>query len=443
MQKKTDSSIDLQYQNAVHSLVHSFRKNKIANVVSSAGNFELVNRTTLEWHKNAVYKLRCELGELADLMDSTNEDSNDYKELLKRKTALRAEIQALKPQDRSTPGFVFASGGCKRIYSTTAGDVIALPNLDNFIDAYSARTNFNFVYDNWQRVVADEMQMTTALAGLGLETQTLREVTLSHEGHQLSALVMPSFQKLAIEGIQARDKKNEDCFGSSMLFARLDNVTDEKHLKGLIKKPCDDIIQLLTHGIILPSDSFNLVIKDSADTPEHDRAAPQLYSDLNQRVSLFFYDFSDKESSLRPRVEWKFANDSFADETKLRGYANEYLESAIQAIAAALTPVEIDAICKDLGVTPSKLTVDRLIKTQFSPLKEELVEHIVSQTRAQLSSRFAHETIDLEVPVISTEKLARKTETLSKIGLFKEPTLTPISEEKIDSKVDGAKIIVS
>ncbi|MBX3709192.1 MAG: hypothetical protein KIT56_09600, partial [Gammaproteobacteria bacterium] len=149
--------------------------------------------------------------------------------------------------------------------------------------------------------------------------------------------------------------------------------------------PCNEIALLIIHGIKLSLDSFNIVIKDTENTPKYNIDEPALFSERQQNIHLLFYDFTSKTTPLSPHIQWKSKDSFFSSQSEMKARANCFLEHARKAITSALTSHEIETISQELKfTTPNKYAVGKIITDVFMQVKSELIDTVMSKVFYQL-----------------------------------------------------------
>ncbi|MBX3709984.1 MAG: hypothetical protein KIT56_11380, partial [Gammaproteobacteria bacterium] len=218
----------IKYANFFHYLIDLFSIQSFAIIQLNGTFIQLHNFTTQEKYRREKNLLRIQLGDLMDEMNEIDEKDKNHIRLQQKIEKIRKKIQSLPLLDTNSQGFAIAHGGCKKVYAISASHVIALPNLDTYLDYARSTQDYTAELKNWHRIVDEEIFMATKLQKLKLETQQQSKIVINYKHHHLPALMMPNFHWLAKEqGYQVRDYKNEYCFGSSMLFGSCKNITKE------------------------------------------------------------------------------------------------------------------------------------------------------------------------------------------------------------------------
>lgn len=174
-----------------------------------------------------------------------------------------------------------AGGGSKLIFDLGNGYVLGKYN--------STGLSIELLTDN-------EIKIAEKINTVGLRTQKFEKVIANINGVTCPALLMPSFKKLTRNGQQVCDIKNPSHrLGESFVFGNLDNVRSLDHWQHIFKYITPEIAIYLINNLCLSNDSFNLVIEDSENTSAlKDKCSSRLFTDLNQALHLYFFDFNDK-----------------------------------------------------------------------------------------------------------------------------------------------------
>jgi len=239
-------------------------------------------------------------------------------------------------------------GGSKNIYDIGNGYVAALPNGQS--------------REVWKRMVEEEVSMAKRVRAAGLRSQQYERVTLIIEGEPepILAIKMPSFSTLLNKGIQVRDAKRPRTkyiperrkeipvntgYGSSRIFDSQEKVSSPDHWRRIFRDITPDAIQYLAGGFAFSSDAFNLCIENSDTTPAHDATNASLFTERNQTLRLFFYDFSSKTEAISGASLHEFiSDDGNICEERIQSQTEFLVIRIIGTIMTAATTLELKEI---------------------------------------------------------------------------------------------------
>jgi hypothetical protein len=225
---------------------------------------------------------------------------------------------------------LLGKGGCKLVYDLNNGYAVALLNIQG--------NGINIAM--WERVIEEEIALSQKVCHVGLYTQKYEEATLYFDGYPTKVLKMPTFAQLAAQGQQIIDIKNGDHSGTSLLFENLANLQSPEHWQKLLQGMQEDIILLLSHGLIFDTDTYNLSIVDSSETPAYDRTALGLFSDRKQRVHFCFYDFSNKFETYTEKKHAFLNADGSVERELVEQAVGRLFKKAASHLTAGAMPIE-------------------------------------------------------------------------------------------------------
>jgi hypothetical protein len=266
-------------------------------------------------------------------------------------------------------GVVFGEGGFKKAYDVGNDKTITVRNTK--VDRMDTSSLIR-----WCEAVYEEKLMADRLRNLGLKTLDHQVIEIKVKENRLPVLYTTSFAGFVSKGLQIRDRKNDHVStGKSMLFGSTENI-NPTHFKLLFKDILSDIACLAANGIDLDTrDSFNLCIEDTSNTPLHDRNESQLFTERQQSVRLFFFDFSDKYNKLN------IPSTSQTSE-KLKATISNLLDTTFDILIFSTTEDERELF-------GSVYTLKDLSSHVYTSLKNELIEktvEIINQKLEVLSS---------------------------------------------------------
>ncbi|OQS55490.1 hypothetical protein EHP00_1872 [Ecytonucleospora hepatopenaei] len=244
-------------------------------------------------------------------------------------------------------------------------------------------------------LIKNELEIIEDLKKLKLETQNAQLGRLVENGIEKWAIVMESWDAMQKRGLQVRDCNNPSSrYGTSMLFKKLENFTVD-NLLTILRPIMEECFTLITNGICLNCDSYNIVIKDTKDTDTSDRKEYKIYTERNQEVKLFFNDFTGikfyefwKKENLKDMIkvdkntngETTFQIDDDRINHNLLYFFNLNCESAI---LNALLPEESN-LFKNKGVNFFGFKERKILEQAFEILNPELFKKIKEHFEKQL-----------------------------------------------------------
>lgn len=302
------------------------------------------------------------------------------------------------------PGFAYldGKGGFKKVFGLEDGRAICIPNLD--VVAFKTPKDARDWAKIWTRAVREEKTVADRVIAAGLEAQHITIHQLNVNGYLLPIMIMPRFRKLLESGMQVRDTKNpESCLGSSMFFGIPENLKDLKRLRFIMQGLIDDAAIAMANGLSFGGDACSLVIKDTPNTPLHDRNSLDLFDARNQQIRFFFFDFSSKHG---PRGNEKLElldKNGNPDPKKIREHAKHYVDTTIGVVVAGMLKEEVKLIKDTLGSKTydacklikdsliedlTKKTVDTIAKMKLEERLEKLQCSEQEQSPNRRPSRF-------------------------------------------------------
>ena len=303
--------------------------------------------------------------------------------------------------------YVKATGGSKLIFILKDGRALAMPNLVDFkIQNLSRAEHF---LNRWIRMIQEEHDCSEEIKALGLQSQNIEIVDIHVGKTKCPVMVMPTFDKLAENGMQIRDTRNIiSSTGHSMIFGTPVNIKSHEYLKGIMEEFVDDITTIITNGLDLDNgDTVNLAIKDTEDTPKYDRNSLELYSVRKQKICLFFFDFSSKyQATSKEKLSLLDENDK-VDEGKVRKLALSYVRLAHDALSCGIKKDEVAHINKLVGLNPSESIYGglscpfpilnsnlRIIEADLvDKITSAVVERVTSMTLEERLSKFSYDEV--------------------------------------------------
>jgi hypothetical protein len=291
----------------------------------------------------------------------------------------------LSTQGRA-PGVV-GSGQLKTIYALKDGRAVALPvhylNLN--------RNGAEQIAANWERAIKEEKSLSDKMRALGLEAQQIEIVPLQIGEYQLPVMVMPSFASLVNQGLQVRDRKPEGddkIYGNSMYFGTPENLEDPKRLKMVMEGIKDDVTTLLSEGIHLTRDAFNLVVKDTPATPvPPERDKPVLFDEMHQQIRLFLFDLASTTEARKEAGLMLLDQHGNPDRERIEKKAAYYLDKAFDALSDSILPREAEVIS---GLSKrkynSRFEMQTVVEENYERIKSELAKEIADNVMAKITA---------------------------------------------------------
>jgi len=268
------------------------------------------------------------------------------------------------------------------------GRVAILPNLD--AGRIQNLEQANSYAANWERMIREERDVSNKLRQLGFEAQDITIENLNIGGGELPVIVTGRFREMAENGAQIRDVKNKrSSTGTSMLFGTPENLDSVDRLKLVMNGLLDDSVKLITHGLSFGGDSCNLIIKDTEQTPLHNRNEPGLFDERNQQLRFFLFDFSSKHSPRNDKGLKLLDASGNPSPEAIRGYAERYVTRAFEAVAESITINESDTILM-LNKAQGNRHYDDIyglfahLEEKYDSIKDDLVEQVYSRAIAEI-----------------------------------------------------------
>ncbi len=226
---------------------------------------------------------------------------------------------------------ILGKGGSKLVYDLGNGYAVGLLNIQS--------NPINI--PTWERLIREEVAASQKLRQLGLCTQSYAEATLCFDGYPAKVLKMPTFALLATRGQQVRDSKNSNqYYGTSLLFGNLSNLQSFAHWQKVLQGFQEDLVIYYSESLKFDTDTFNLAIVDSPETPAHDRTALALFTERKQKVRFCFYDFSSKHAESK-ETKYDFLNSDGNLEREFIEQKIDYLFDRVTSIiSVGLLPIE-------------------------------------------------------------------------------------------------------
>ena len=299
-----------------------------------------------------------------DAMAKAKTARNNYFEFKKKDVSQKRHI-----------GDQLGNGGCKTVFMATTEDAIALFNVSNGCNLFEA--------EMWQRVVAEEVSYSRQLRALGLLTQDYRIDTVFLKDKELPVMRMRNFQQLLSYGIETRDKKSNEAYGSTMLFGDVKNIHDQKHLLKLMSHLKRDIAILVSNGVRLGSDSFNIAIVHKKPH-KNDSMHPVLFRRRNHRARLFLYDLTSKDKKLDDTRIQVVHSDGKPDLEVIHKLSQKYLSLTIFALTYAISTEEIEHMMSQSDIK-HQFELMSEINTAFKEVEPEILEWIENRVLSQIS----------------------------------------------------------
>lgn len=280
--------------------------------------------------------------------------------------------------------YVDGKGGFKRVFRLPDGKAMAIPNLDALSFSHpEAAESYAAI---WERAVNEEKEYSRRARAAGLEAQDIEIEFLHINEHTLPVMVMPSFARLSEEGLQVRDYKSpHSSCGHSMLFGTPQNLEDPDYFRSIIHPLLDDAALAITHNLSFGSDTCNLAILDTAETPAHDRSTLELFNHRKQKLRLFFFDFSSKTGPRNDSNLELLDEQGNVDKLFINICAGGYVSLAFCALRAAIRDDEIECIlalkkdCSSPHDYQDEYTLRDVIDNHFKSMKEEFRTYITDK----------------------------------------------------------------
>lgn len=235
--------------------------------------------------------------------------------------------------------------------------------------------------------VANEAYAIGRLERLGFETQKNAQVCDSYGNERRRhALVMDSWKYLESVGMQIRDsKKGESCYGHSMIFGTMENINKDR-AAGIMKKLSGEMVKLVINGIILDDDSYNIVIKDTDGTADHDRSVPELFDVRKQEVRLFLSDLTDAHHWERNYIAMFDHDTKMPSRKGIMQLACRVYWGCEYALIGAVTDEEIDLISCNENYGSNGIRSE--LWKVFKEIKDDMLRDIVDQVCAALEGKY-------------------------------------------------------
>lgn len=263
-------------------------------------------------------------------------------------------------------GDQLGSGGCKTVFMATKEDAFALFNVSNGCSAFEA--------DMWQRVVAEEVSCSRQLRALGLLAQDYRIDMVFLQDKELPVMRMRSFQQLLSYGIETRDKKSHEAYGSTMFFGSIENIHNRKQLLKIMSYLKRDIAILVSNGVRLGSDSFNIAIVHKNFKKNYSTRSA-LFRRRDHKARLFLYDFTDKQKKLDDSRVQVVDSDGKPILEVINKLSRRYLSQTITALTHALSTTEIEQIISTSDLKHKFQVMDE-IDVGFKKVVPEILQWI-------------------------------------------------------------------
>ncbi|MDQ2994291.1 MAG: hypothetical protein M3R00_05015 [Pseudomonadota bacterium] len=304
-------------------------------------------------------------------------------------------------------------GGSKKVYDIGDGSVIMLPNTgSDGIDT-----------TKWVNLVQREVAMAKRLNDCGLRAQQYEAAIITVNEFPLLVIKAPSFDGMIKNGLQPRDRKrdwqeeisvlnrhcpggwetrkvNPDLFiGSSDVFGTKENLTSPNYWRTILDNLVDDLAPFLANDLSFTSDSFNLLIEDTATTPEYSHELRGSISERNQRIRLFFYDFYLKEGYSEDHYEFIDAKGAII-ESKIKFHVTNLLSRISDTIILGASNAEYKSIMQtdepSAGMTTELSEMAREAKATAMP---EFAAKVIATTKQMieampLEQRFLRFSVD-------------------------------------------------
>lgn len=225
---------------------------------------------------------------------------------------------------------LLGKGGSKLVFDLHNGHAVAFFNTQPNPTAIQMRN----------RLIKEEVAVSQKLRQLGLCTQAYEKATLYFDGSPIPVLKMPTFDSLVTQGQQVRDIRNSHHYGTSLLFENLSNLQSPKHWQKVLQGIQEDLAIYYSQNLAFGSDSFNLAVVDSDETPIHDRTALTLFTEHKQKVRFYFYDFSSRDSEYK-EIKYNFLNSEGQFDRKcIEEKIDSLFTRVVDIISIGLLPIE-------------------------------------------------------------------------------------------------------
>ena len=236
-------------------------------------------------------------------------------------------------------------GGFKQIYNhiSKPGYVLGLLNISADYMDVDASTR-------WCEAVYEEKAMGDILRGLGLKTPDYQIEQINLGKYVVPALSMLHFGEMQQQGMYIRDPKNcyhpddykipppRTSFGDSWLFGTRGNFYNIAYLRALYADITHDLVCLIANNIKLLSESFSLVIENTAETPSVLSDTEKLVGDRKQKVRLFLFDFAQKNARLFPLKTFDIYNNAgLPDKEKIKIVAADLVHGVSETLIRGMT----------------------------------------------------------------------------------------------------------
>lgn len=332
-------------------------------------------------------------------------------------------------------GKKLGAGGCKIVFGINDSAIALLNITTNDIDTLL-----------WERIVREEITIARQAKAAGLQVIPYERTTVYFDGNPTTALQMPTFQSLLAKGMQIRDPKNtKSSCGTSMIFGNKDNLQNSKYWEGVLQGFQEDLIAYYTYGFSFDSDSFNLLIADTSETPSHDQTEPGLVTERKQKLHFYFYDFTNKNRAADYKPVHKFIDEEGNIlQKEIESSVSFMFKRAVDVILCGLFGLEYsnilgeqcllkpqDTIFSELGWTDKKLMevftnyygkyplVDLCavlkLHTISEPALKEIKQHFITAVSEQIVNNLAQlpiETLKERFGINSNECLSTETSLL-------------------------------
>ncbi len=269
------------------------------------------------------------------------------------------------------------AGTTKRVYDLGDGRAMALPNIQKGIPKDDAiATSW---LEGWTGTIGDEARQAAKLRALGFETQEYKLTEAKVGEGAIPALVMPSFAALAEKGTQVKDIKfHTASMGSSVMFGTNANLHSPEHVTALMQGMVDDCARLVAYGVHMSTDSYNVAIKDTKDTPAHDRTAPGDLVTRKQEARMFLFDIANSTSVDGPPPL-----------AHVPALAERSLRRAFETVLSAVGHDEVSALAQ---AGTDRWHWDEAAQGAFAIAQPKLLAQVIAKTKELLP--LAQEKVD-------------------------------------------------
>ena len=248
-----------------------------------------------------------------------------------------------------------------------------------------------FTNDSPDTYVDNEVNISKRLQSLGLRALEYEKIYIQYIDNNtpIAALKMPSFQMMAINGKQVRDKKNpESSCGESMLFGNLTNLQSTDHWRKLLKYIAGDISIYLVNNFNFTDDSFNLLIEDTEKSAViKSTSESRIFSDLEQNIHLFFFDFSDFGRLYKDDNYYHFKDQhDVIQEKNISDAVNNIRNRVLNTILMSVSDDEYQLIM--VGMESNYFDISKLMKesdTASGIAWKELVAQVIVEVKTLLN----------------------------------------------------------